>query len=125
MGFQLDERVAVLFRDGTSDVRVPPNGPPERFDGFNVGAPYMTGNAPHRGELHPDGDELLYVVSGRIDVIIEDGGTREQVGTERRETLGPGQAIVVPKGAWHRVEIVEPSRMVHITPGPNGDHRPL
>lgn len=24
-----------------------------------------------------------------------------------------------------RVEIVEPSRMVHITPGPNGDHRPL
>ena len=36
----------------------------------------MTGNPPHRGEMHPDGDELLFVISGRIDVILEDGGDR-------------------------------------------------
>ena len=75
--------------------------------------------------MHPDGDELLFVLSGRIDVILEDGGDREHVGAERVEEVHAGQAIVVPKGVWHRVDVREPSRMVHITPGPGDGHRPL
>ena len=39
--------------------------PPHRIDGFTVGAPMLTGDAPHGGEMHPDGDELVYMVSGR------------------------------------------------------------
>jgi hypothetical protein len=31
---------------------------PQRIDGFTVGAPRITGDAPHDGEVHPDGDEL-------------------------------------------------------------------
>jgi mannose-6-phosphate isomerase-like protein (cupin superfamily) len=123
--FDLDQAVAALARDGSSYVFDPAPGPPLRIDGFTVGAPLLTSNPPHRGEMHPDGDELLYLISGRVEVIIEDGGTAETVGREEVATLVPGQAIVVPRGAWHRVNVTEPSRLVHITPGPGDGHRPL
>jgi mannose-6-phosphate isomerase-like protein (cupin superfamily) len=93
--------------------------PPERIDGLTVGAPILTGDAPHDGEIHPDGDELLYLVSGAITVRLE---LPEGVQTV---DLAEGEALVVPKGTWHRINLREPGRLIHITPGPNGDHRPL
>jgi mannose-6-phosphate isomerase-like protein (cupin superfamily) len=93
------------------------NGP-ARIDGYTIGAPMVAGDPPHNGEMHPDGDELLFVVSGRIEVHLElDAG-------DRRIVLEPGQAVVVPQGTWHQVHHLEPAQLVHITPGPNGDHRP-
>jgi len=123
--FNLETSVAGLGRDGSSFVVAPAPGPPLRIDGYTVGAPMMTANPPHRGEMHPDGDELLYLISGRIDVIVEEGGTETTVGAEHSETLLPGQAFLVPRGAWHRVNVREPSQLVHITPGPGDGHRPL
>jgi quercetin dioxygenase-like cupin family protein len=123
--FQFADQVAALYRDGSSAVvPVGPDGP-VRVDGLSVGAPRMTRSAPHRGEMHPDGDELLYLISGRIDVILEDGGDVENIGVQRVEALQPGDAIVVPRGVWHRVDVREPSHLVHVTPGPGGGHRPL
>jgi len=123
--FDLARMVAVLYRDGTSEAIEPePGKPPIRFDGFTVGAPCMTESAPHRGELHPDGDELLYLISGRVDVVLDDGDL-ENVGVESVTTLKPGEAFIVPKGVWHRVDVLEPSHFVHITPGPGSGHRPL
>jgi hypothetical protein len=43
-------------------------GPPVRTDGLTVGIAHMTHDAPHDGELHPDGDELIYIISGRVRV---------------------------------------------------------
>ena len=93
--------------------------PPQRIDGLTIGAPMLTSDAPHAGEVHPDGDELLYLVSGAVTVLLElpDG--------DRTVDLGAGQALVVPQGIWHRVHLREPGTLVHITPGPHGDHRPL
>jgi mannose-6-phosphate isomerase-like protein (cupin superfamily) len=94
-----------------------PGGPPRRIDGYTVGAPWVEGEPPHDGEMHPDGDELLFLVSGRMQVMLEldDGG--------RVVDLGPGQALVVPQGTWHQILTVEPGHLVHITPGPSGDSR--
>jgi mannose-6-phosphate isomerase-like protein (cupin superfamily) len=94
-------------------------GPPKRIDGFTVGAPELTGDAPHDGEMHPDGDELLYLISGAVTVTLElaDG--------DRRVDLGAGDAVVVPTGVWHQITMREPGRLIHVTPGPNGDARPL
>jgi mannose-6-phosphate isomerase-like protein (cupin superfamily) len=94
-------------------------GPPQRIDGLTVGAPELTGDAPHDGEMHPDGDELLYLISGAVTLILElaDG--------DRLVDLGAGDAVVVPKGVWHKITMREPGRLIHITPGPNGDARPL
>jgi len=123
--FDLETSVAALFTDGSSSVVQPGDGGPVRVDGFTVGAPLMTRSAPHRGEMHPDGDELLYLVSGHVDVVLEDGGTLDRVGSERTVTVRAGQAFIVPAGVWHRVVVTEPARMVHITPGPGSGHRPL
>lgn len=49
----------------------------------------------------------------------------EEHDAQRVLELRPGQAVVVPQGVWHRVLLNEPSQLVHITPGPGGQHRPL
>ena len=69
--------------------------------------------------MHPDGDELLFVVSGRFDA------TLELDAEPRVVELRPGDALVVPRGVWHLVTMREPGQLVHITPGPGGSHRPL
>jgi mannose-6-phosphate isomerase-like protein (cupin superfamily) len=94
-----------------------PGGPPQRIDGYTIGAPLLAGDPPHDGEVHPDGDELLFMVSGRVTVRLElPAGVRTV-------ELGPGDALVVPKGVWHLVEMREPGRLIHVTPGPHGDAR--
>ncbi|MFP6805076.1 MAG: cupin domain-containing protein [Pseudomonadales bacterium] len=91
-------------------------GPPERIDGMTLGIITMEGSAPHGGEVHPDGDEILYVISGALRVT-SDSNPGESLG------LGPGDACIVRKNEWHQVEVVEKTQLLHMTPGPNGDHR--
>ena len=67
--------------------------------------------------MHPDGDETLYLVSGRVNVVFE---APDFDHVEMR----PGDGLVVPKGVWHRVDILEPSRILYATPGPRGEYRP-
>lgn len=106
-----------IWLDKTISPRERTPGPPQRIDGMTVGIVTMEHNAPHGGEVHPDGDELLYVISGRLRVV---GDSSPQEPLE----LGPGAACIVRKGEWHRVDVLEPTQLLHITPGPNGDHRP-
>ena len=107
-----------IYRDLSIEPRKRKSGPPQRIDGMTVGIVTMTENAPHAGEMHPDGDEILYVISGRVSVTCDSDPGAELI-------LGPGQACIVPKGEWHNVSILEKTQLIHITPGPNGDHRPL
>jgi mannose-6-phosphate isomerase-like protein (cupin superfamily) len=106
-----------LHRDGTVDV-VESAGRPRRIDGYVVGLATV-GEPRHNGEMHPDADEILFLVSGRVAVSLEleDG---EQV-----IELGPGDTCIVPKGTWHRVLRRESGKLLHITPGPGGEARPL
>ena len=85
---------------------------------MTVGIITITEGAPHRGEVHPDGDEILYVVSGRLQIT---GESEPNAPIE----LHPGEACIVRKVEWHRVQVLEKTQLIHITPGPNGDHRPL
>jgi len=107
-----------IFRDLSVLPRERKPGPPERIDGMTVGIITMTEDAPHGGEIHPDGDEILYVVSGQLRVVTESDPDEEMI-------LNPGQACIVPRGEWHKVSVHEKTRLIHITPGPNGDHRPV
>lgn len=115
----LAHQVVGLERDTGRAVIVPQSGgPPNRIHGYTVGAGHIAGESPHGGELHPDADELLYLVSGRVQVLLElEGG-------DRTVDLAGGQALVVPRGVWHLIRVVEPGQLVNITPGPGGQHRP-
>lgn len=107
-----------IHRDMSMQARLRKPGPPERVDGMTVGIITLTEDAPHNGEMHPDGDELLYVVSGRIRITAESDPELDLV-------LETGESCIVPKGEWHKVSLLEETQLIHITPGPNGDHRPL
>jgi mannose-6-phosphate isomerase-like protein (cupin superfamily) len=113
----LSAAVVHLRRDGSATAKVSPPGPPERIDGYSIGAPVLSQEPPHDGEMHPDGDEILFLVSGSVTVVLEDSEPAREV------SLRPGQAIIVPRGVWHRVRLNQPSQVVHVTPGPGGDHR--
>src|SRR5215470_6174432 len=106
-----------IRRDLSVSTRARKPGPPERIDGMTVGIQMITEDAPHDGEMHPDGDEILYVASGRMRLT---GDTDADAPME----LGPGDACIVRKGEWHRLSVVEPGLLVNITPGPRGAHRP-
>lgn len=98
---------------------VPARSDPEpRVNGVTIGMVTMTENSPHNGEMHPDGDETLYLVSGRVKVTLE----YEQ---DEIIVMKPGDGMIVPKGIWHRVDILEPSTIFYATPGPNGEYRAL
>ena len=94
-----------------------PGRPPRRIDGVTIGAPQLTGDAPHDGEVHPDGDEILYLISGAVSVRLElpDG--------DQHIDLATGDALVVPQGVWHKITLRRPGQLFHITPGPDGDAR--
>jgi len=70
-------------------------------------------------EMHPDGDEVLTLLSGQFDIILDENGT------ERRIALTPGQGALVPRGVWHRMVINIPGELLFLTPGDTTEHRPL
>jgi len=90
--------------------------PPIPFSGVTFGVATMSENSPHGGEMHADGDEVLYLISGRITVVFLDNDAEDI-------DVRPGNGLVVPKGTWHRVDIKEPSQIVYLTPGPNNQFR--
>jgi mannose-6-phosphate isomerase-like protein (cupin superfamily) len=92
--------------------------PPIPVDGLTIGIAEMSENSPHGGEMHPDGDEVLYLISGHVNVVFEDEAIDDV-------DMQPGDGLVVPKGVWHRVDILAPSKIMYATPGPGGEYRPL
>jgi mannose-6-phosphate isomerase-like protein (cupin superfamily) len=95
-----------------------PGRPPNRIEGYTVQSSALRGPPPHGGEMHPDADELLYLLSGHIRVRLElkDG--------DRDVEVRAGQAVVVPRGIWHQIYVDEPGQLLNITPGPGGQARP-
>ena len=46
----------------------------------------------HERHNHPDSDEILYILAGEGDQMVDDADTFR---------VGPGQAVFIPKGAFH------------------------
>lgn len=70
-------------------------------------------------ERHPDGEELAILLDGSADLLLA-----EDEEDERRETLTPGSACIIPRGTWHRLSVHEPCTVLFITPVPaNTEHR--
>lgn len=91
-------------------------------DGWLVGAYAMDDDMTHE-EMHPEGDELHFVVSGRFDLVLapddEPGGTASVI------PMAPGTSASVPRGAWHRFVVHEPTLGLAITAGRATVHRPI
>jgi uncharacterized cupin superfamily protein len=70
-------------------------------------------------ERHPAGEEVVYLISGRVDLLQElpDG--------VRVVALHAGEAAVNPTNVWHTARVHEPGHALFITPGIGTEHRPL
>jgi len=86
--------------------------------GWLVAAYDMTDDM-QSSEMHPDGDELHYLVSGQLDLVLEHDDGDEVV------ALRAGVSASVPKGVWHRFVVREPAHGLAITFGRGTQHRPL
>ena len=65
---------------------------------------------PEHWEEHPQGDEVLLMCSGALDVV-----TRfENVDTSTR--LDAGHGLIVPRGVWHRLALRKPGLLIALTP---------
>jgi uncharacterized cupin superfamily protein len=70
-------------------------------------------------ERHPSGEEIVYLLSGRIDIVQEIDGAEHVV------ELRPGEAMINAANVWHTARVHEPGVGLFITPGDGTEHRPL
>jgi mannose-6-phosphate isomerase-like protein (cupin superfamily) len=68
-------------------------------------------------EMHPGGDEVLYLLAGALDVVLDEPAGEQTFGLEG------GQACLVPRGVWHRLVLRRPSDLLFITPARGTRHR--
>ena len=71
-------------------------------------------------ERHPAGEEVVFLLSGSVDLVLEENGQRRTIRLTRR-----GEYVLVPKGVWHTAIASEPVTMIFITPGAGTEHRPV
>lgn len=69
-------------------------------------------------EVHPKGDEIVYLLSGSATFLLE-----TESGTRAIELEEPGTCVVIPQGTWHTAKATSPCRMLFITPGEGTTHR--
>lgn len=70
-------------------------------------------------EVHPAGDELVCLVSGSMEFLLE-----LPEGVRTVALSGPGAFVLVPRGTWHTARPLEPSTAIFVTAGEGTQHRP-
>lgn len=69
-------------------------------------------------EMHPAGDEIVCLLSGRATLELEGRGTLAELSV-------PGSYVIVPRGTWHTAHTAVPTRMLFITPGEGTQNKAL
>jgi uncharacterized cupin superfamily protein len=62
-------------------------------------------------EVHPNGEELVHVISGKLTLIQDIDGEHRSV------QLAAGDAAINPAGVWHTAKTAEPTTALFITAG--------
>jgi oxalate decarboxylase/phosphoglucose isomerase-like protein (cupin superfamily) len=78
----------------------------------------QTGDWSH-WEMHPAGDEVVSLLSGAVDFVLQLPSGEHTLALRGRATT------IVPQGVWHRAIVREPGEMMFITPGAGTAHRPV
>lgn len=88
------------------------------IDGWLYGVYAMAAGPWSNWERHPHGDEVLTMLSGAMDLTLE-----EKTGP-RTVSMNAGDTVVVPAGIWHIGRVVTPGRLMALTFGKGTEHRP-
>ena len=90
----------------------------ELHEGRLVTLHRMAETWPH-WEMHPAGDELVCLLSGVVDLVLEEPDG------ERTIELRGRAACIVPSGVWHRAIVHAPGEVLFVTRGAGTQHRPV
>lgn len=71
-------------------------------------------------ECHPHGDELVCLLSGSVDMVLQRDGGEEVIALR-----SAGAYLLVPRDTWHTARTNTPSTMLFITRGEGTRHKPL
>ncbi len=63
-------------------------------------------------EMHPAGDEVLYLIFGRAELVLLENDIERLVRLDK-----PGSTTIIPKGIWHTARFSEATKILFITPG--------
>ena len=125
--FDLVGTYVVLGNDGAADrIEVGPTFWPDVMAGKHpeLSEGRLVAVFPYEGnwtsaEMHPAGDELVYVLSGAVDLVLQEPSG------DRVIPLEAGRGVLVPKGVWHTARVRTPGKALHVTAGAGTQHRPL
>ena len=70
-------------------------------------------------EMHPAGDEILFMLDGNATFVLDHSGSLREV------ALSAGRLLIIPKGVWHTAKVSGPARLLAITAGSGTQHRPV
>lgn len=70
-------------------------------------------------ERHPAGEELVLLLAGACDLLLELAQGERCVRLEQA-----GDFVLVPRGIWHTARTDRPTRLLFLTPGLGTEHRP-
>ncbi|HEY9530049.1 MAG TPA: cupin domain-containing protein [Burkholderiales bacterium] len=94
-----------------------------RFDGFKgrvLVSSYSFDCDWATWEMHPAGDEVVCLLSGDVQMVLDRGGVEEVT-----RLTEPGTYVVVPKGTWHTARTRVPTAMLFVTPGQDTQNKPV
>jgi mannose-6-phosphate isomerase-like protein (cupin superfamily) len=74
---------------------------------------------PGEWEMHPAGDELVFMLDGAVDLVLDEPGD------ERTVALAAGQGFIVPRGCWHRFVRKGPCDLLFVVRGSGTKLRPV
>ena len=63
-------------------------------------------------EIHPNGDEVVLLMSGRVTLVLDLADGESSVTLEE-----PGSYVIVPRDTWHTARTEVPTRVLFMTPG--------
>lgn len=63
-------------------------------------------------EMHPRGDEFVYLLQGDVDLVLLHSGQERVV-----RLTDAGSFAIVPRGIWHTARPLAPTKLLFFTPG--------
>lgn len=83
------------------------------FDTGHVGVFWSEEGGPGPWEMHPNSDELLHVIEGCAEIEILPTDTTQ---TSDLVRLDAGSYLVVPRGLWHRHNMLARTKEMYLSP---------
>ncbi len=71
-------------------------------------------------EMHPDGDEIVILMSGEVTFVLCGNGNEQRIVLTQ-----PGDYAIVPRGMWHTAKTSTKAKMLFITPGQGSQHKKM